>query len=176
MAVRSSLLLTLFIFLAVSTPAIAQTKAAARPRIAEAEPERSPITTPEKIAKEVFDNLNKTRQMEGYAKLKWSPEAANVANLHCANMARYNFFSHKGLDGLFVNERADELGVSWRAIGENIAYNQGYDDPVDFVIERWMNSPSHRKNILNPRWSESGVGVTVTDEGRYYFTQVFIAR
>ena len=92
-------------------------------------------------------------------------------------MAQNNFFSHRGLDGLMVNDRAEEMGLfDWRAIGENIAFNRGYDLPVDLAVEKWLESPSHRENLLNKNWIETGVGVAVSRDGSYYFTQVFILR
>jgi uncharacterized protein YkwD len=124
-----------------------------------------------------FDLINQQRSLIGLGPLVWCDDAAKIARLHSENMATYNFFSHKGLDGLLVNDRADLFGVKkWQAIGENIAYNQGFENPVEFAVEHWMNSPKHRDNLLSSRWKESGIGVSVTDEGRYYFTEVFLLR
>jgi uncharacterized protein YkwD len=53
--------------------------------------------------------------------------------------------------------------------GENVAYGQR--DP-QAVMVAWLNSPGHRANILNGRYSEIGVGV-VMNGGTPYYTQVF---
>jgi uncharacterized protein YkwD len=72
--------------------------------------------------------------------------------------------------------RARAQGIrGWKALGENIAYNQGYDDPAGFVAERWMISHKHRENLLNARWTRSAIGVAIAQDGRVFFTQVFIA-
>jgi len=126
------------------------------------------------LEKNVLAMINAERARQGLCDLKWSDEAAKVARVHSENMAHYKFFSHQGLDGLMVNDRADSLNVDWQAIGENIAYNRGYDDPVGFTIKRWMESPSHHENIMDKRWKETGVGVIMTQDGTYYLTQVFI--
>lgn len=90
-------------------------------------------------------------------------------------MADYKFFSHQGLNGQLIDERATDLGIEkWKAISENIAFNKGYINPVEFAVERWMQSASHRQNLLNPRWQQSGIGVAITSDGAYYFTQVFL--
>lgn len=129
------------------------------------------------LEQKAFEILNERRKENGLSALQWSEDAAKIARLHSENMAKFKFFSHAGLDGTMVNDRADSLGFSrWKAIGENIAYNRGYDNPVEFACQRWMQSQSHRENMLNSRWKEAGVGVAITAEGTYYFTQVFILR
>lgn len=129
------------------------------------------------LERRAFELINRQRELSGLSALKWSDDAARIARLHSENMASYNFFSHTGIDGLMVNDRADILGINkWQAIGENIAYNQGFDNPVEFAVERWMKSPKHRDNLLNSRWKESGIGIAVTENGTYYFTEVFLLR
>lgn len=130
-----------------------------------------------KLERKAFDILNEKRKENGLPPVEWSDDMSKIARLHSENMAKFKFFSHVGLDGKMVNDRADQLGVSrWRAIGENIAYNHGYENPVEFACQRWMQSQAHRENILNPRWKEAGVGVALTEEGTYYFTEVFVLR
>lgn len=129
------------------------------------------------LERKAFELINAKRAEQGLEPLTWSDDVAKIARLHSQNMAVYKFFSHTGLDGKLVNDRADLFGVSrWRAIGENIAYNRGYDDPVEFAVERWMLSASHKQNLLNERWKESAVGIAIADDGSYYFTQVFLQR
>jgi uncharacterized protein YkwD len=126
------------------------------------------------LEKTALQLINEQRAQQGLSALVWNDKLARVARLHSENMAHYKFFNHRGLDGLMVNERADNLGIEWQAIGENIAYNRGYDDPVGFTVKRWMDSPSHKENILDKRWKETGIGVIVTPDGTYYLTQVFL--
>lgn len=129
------------------------------------------------LERRAFELINQRRENCGLAPLKWSDDVARIARLHSENMANFNFFSHTGVDGMMVNDRADFLGIrKWQAIGENIAYNQGFENPVEFAVERWMKSPKHRDNLLSSRWKESGIGVAVTANGTYYFTEVFLVR
>ena len=153
-----------------------------RPRVVETEQPNSlqsikkPVTTFD-LERKAFELLNRQRAENNLSPLVWSDDVAKIARIHSENMAKYKFFSHQGLDGTMVNDRADSLGISkWRSIGENIAYNLGYQNPVEFAVERWMSSPSHRGNILNNRWQESAVGVAISKDGAYYFTQVFLLR
>jgi uncharacterized protein YkwD len=129
------------------------------------------------MERKAFDLLNQKRIDIGNSPLVWSENIAKVARLHSSNMASYKFFSHSGLDGLTVDGRADSLGFKkWRAIGENIAYNRGFDNPVEFTVERWMLSASHKKNLLDSRWKEAAVGIAKASDDTYYFTEVFMEK
>jgi len=124
-----------------------------------------------------FEMINKKRVENGQTPLTWSDELAAVARVHSQNMAEFNFFSHRGLDNKMVSDRADDQKLGrWRAIGENIAFNRGYDDPTAKAVALWLDSATHRRNLLSPDWKESAIGVAVTENGAYYFTQVFLVR
>lgn len=129
------------------------------------------------LGRAAFDLINKKRAENGAAALTWSDDLARVAGVHSENMAELNFFSHRGLDNKLVSDRADDQKLGrWRAIGENIAFNRGYDDPVARTVQLWLDSPSHRRNMLDPTWKESAIGVAVAEDGSYYFTQVFLKK
>lgn len=127
--------------------------------------------------REAFDLINKLRADDGHEPLVWDDQLAVVARLHSQNMAAYKFFSHRGTDGATVDERADKVGIrDWKAIGENIAFTRGFDGAASFAVSRWMESPAHRKNLLDKRWTQTAIGVAVLPDGTYYFTQVFLLR
>jgi len=125
---------------------------------------------------DVMDRINKERKENSLQPLTWNNQAAEVARRHSKDMGWYNYFNHRGLDGNMINDRADALGLDWQMIGENIAMMRGFDDPVEHAVTGWMQSPGHCKNILNPRWKETGIGLFITYEGTYYFTQVFLLK
>ena len=125
----------------------------------------------------LFDMINRERRSRGMAPLVWDSSLTRMARYHSDNMARATFLSHTDRDGLDPAGRAQLLGVhGWKAIAENIAYNQGYDDPEAFALERWMVSPKHRENILNGDFTHAGLAVARSSDGRVYFTQVFMKR
>ncbi|MFN2412479.1 MAG: CAP domain-containing protein, partial [Pyrinomonadaceae bacterium] len=124
-----------------------------------------------------FELINLKRAAAGLSPLDWNDDLASLARTHSDDMAVVKFFSHKGSDGSMIDVRADKHGLGeWSAIGENIAFVQGYLEPVEFAVERWMESPGHKNNLLGTRWKESAIGVAITEDGRYYFTQVFLLR
>ncbi|MBV9216034.1 MAG: CAP domain-containing protein [Acidobacteria bacterium] len=129
------------------------------------------------LSRAAFKLINQKRVDSGLEPLAWSEQLATVARLHSQNMADFKFFDHKGLDNKYVSDRADDAGVGkWRSIGENIAFNRGYADPVAKAVELWLDSPSHRHNMMDPNWKEAAIGVAIADDGSYYFTQVFLRR
>jgi len=123
----------------------------------------------------VFDLVNEERVSHGLKPLVWVERIAAVARYHSDNMATQNFFAHEDLSGRRAGKRADQLGADWNRISENIAWLSG-SDPAGRVVSAWMRSPGHRKNILDPAPRESGIGLAVSSEGKYFFTQVFIRR
>ena len=125
----------------------------------------------------VFRLINAERKQKGLPPLNMSAEASNLARVHSENMAKHGFFSHTGLNGRMIDERATDFGLkSWDSIGENIAFCQGFSNPAEFAVKRWMLSTGHRENLLHRMWGETGVGIAKTQDGRYYFTQIFIKR
>jgi uncharacterized protein YkwD len=100
-----------------------------------------------------------------------------MARVHSEKMARENFFSHETPNGQRLKDRARAIGVGrFKVLAENIAFNQGFEDPAALAVERWLISPGHRANILYRQFEASAVGVFVSDNGAVYLTQAFIAR
>jgi uncharacterized protein YkwD len=128
------------------------------------------------IERRAFEMTNRARVENGLAPLAWDPELCQIAREHSESMARLGYFSHETPEGLRLKERAHESGIHFRMIGENIAYNNGYDDPGAFAVDRWMISSGHRANILYVGFQASAIGSYVSADGGIYLTQVFIAR
>lgn len=124
-----------------------------------------------------FNVTNEVRLKNGLTALTWDPLLCRMAREHSEKMARRGFFSHQTPEGFGLKERARAAGVQhFKVLGENIAYNQGFEDPGAFAVERWLTSSQHRANILSREFSASAVGTYVGSDGRVYFTQVFILR
>ena len=130
-----------------------------------------------KVEARTFELMNEQRRALGLQLLPWDEQVVAIAREHSENMAAQKFFSHKDPSGGFVDDRAAKAGIfNWLAIGENIAFMKGFDDPAVMAVEKWMQSPSHKKNILNGQWRASAIGVATAADGSIYFTQVFITR
>jgi uncharacterized protein YkwD len=124
-----------------------------------------------------FELVNAERYARGESPLVWDAELTRMARIHSENMARQNFFNHKGPDGQGLRERSRTSGISgFKALAENLAYNKGFADVASCAVVGWMHSEGHRDNILNEEFTRSGIGIARGADGRVYVTQVFIAR
>lgn len=129
------------------------------------------------LEQRAFALINQARQANGLQPLQWDADAAQLARAQSWQMATQGFFNHFDPAGRDVAGRAKELKIrDWRALGENIAYNRGFDQPADFAVERWLLSFGHKENIMRAGFTHAALGVSRTAEGRIYFTQVFIER
>ncbi|MFI9238398.1 sigma-70 family RNA polymerase sigma factor [Streptomyces sp. NPDC053079] len=111
------------------------------------------------------------------AKVGCSPVSSNslldaAAQGHSDDMAARSFFDHTNPDGKGPGERVTAAGYKWSTYGENIAYGQ---QTAAAVMDSWMNSDGHRKNILNCSFKEIGIGINKAPGGPRW-TQVFGAR
>jgi uncharacterized protein YkwD len=150
-----------------------------RPRVVSATTSApaEPSSAANEIEKRAFDLTNAAREQNGLPPLIWAGDLCAVARAHSENMVRLGFFSHQAPDGSRMTDRARAGGIAhFKALGENIAYNQGFDDPGSFAVEHWLLSPGHRANILNSEFRESAIGVFAAADGKVYLTQEFISR
>jgi uncharacterized protein YkwD len=93
-----------------------------------------------------------------------------AARVHSKDMAEEGFFSHTNNDGATPWDRIKAAGYSFSTAGENIA--AGYPNP-QAVVEGWLDSPGHCKNIMSPAFTEIGVGYYAGGAYDHYWTQAF---
>lgn len=86
--------------------------------------------------------------------LTWNARLQQAATGHSQDMVKNNFFSHTSYDGRTFVTRINNVGYNWSSIGENIAAGQ---PTVIAVVDGWMASDGHCKNIMNPNFKEVGV-------------------
>jgi uncharacterized protein YkwD len=121
---------------------------------------------------QVIALINKERANAGVGLLSGQGQLGNAARSHSQDMACNGFFSHTGSDGSSPSMRISREGYSWSAIAENIA--AGYGDPASMVTG-WMGSQGHKDNILNPNYTEVGIGYVYVAGSPYgaYWTANF---
>ncbi|HEY9748031.1 MAG TPA: CAP domain-containing protein [Allocoleopsis sp.] len=121
----------------------------------------------------VQQRINEIRQEQGLKPLKNNARLAQVARNYSRLMAEKNFFSHTGPDGRNVGQRVQAAGIVYWIVGENLFKSVNIPSPAPVAVRGWMKSPGHRENILNAKYSETGVGVW-RQGNSYYFTQLFL--
>jgi uncharacterized protein YkwD len=124
---------------------------------------------------EILELINGKRIAQGLAALAWSPELARAAQAHAEDCAQRNRGSHVGSDGAKLAARLARVGYAARTSSENWANAQS----VQHTFGMWWNEPKgrdpHRRNILNSRFTEIGIGVARGAWG-YYFVADFGGR
>lgn len=116
------------------------------------------------IASVLVDLANQDRTLESLGGLKINPTLEKAALLKAQDMASKGYFAHKSPDGKTPWYWFKEAGYEFAYAGENLAVN--FSDSVD-VNQAWMNSPGHRRNIMNGNFTEVGIATAEgTFEGR----------
>lgn len=116
---------------------------------------------------QILDLVNVSRYRFKLPALGWNDKAAQVARKHSLDMESNDFFDHVSAStGSDPFDRLKQAKITYRMAGENIA--AGYPDAIE-AHEGWMNSPGHRKNVLEKGFTQLGVGV-IAD----YYTQTFL--
>lgn len=127
------------------------------------------------LEQEVYELINAERLAAGVPELFQDHRLAVIARGHSQDMAENDFFAHDNLEGDSPGDRLDNAGIAWMRYAENLAYNYGYSDPALVAVEGWMASYGHRVNLLNPKYTHTGVGIAQDDKGAFYLTQDFVS-
>ena len=115
--------------------------------------------------------INQYRISRNLPPLKLDNSISQQARIHSQNMAQDKVpFSHEGFEQRMTSVSST---ISYRSAAENIAYNQGYRDPVERAVTGWIKSPGHHKNMIG-NYNLTGIGMAKNSQGEYYFTQIFV--
>lgn len=117
----------------------------------------------------VIARTNAERKAAGLRPLAESQQLNEAARRHAANMARRGELSHD-LGGQTAADRVKAAGFAYRAVGENIAWNQPNPKAA---VDDWMKSNGHRRNLLGEQFTHIGVGMATNGKGEPYWVQVF---
>lgn len=120
---------------------------------------------------EVIRLVNVERAKQGLQPLSYNWELSRVARYKSKDMANIGYFDHTSPTYGSPFTMMKNFGIRYSYAGENIA--MGYRTPED-VVNGWMNSAGHRRNILSPNFTQIGVGYATNNQGVPYWTQMFI--
>ncbi len=129
--------------------------------------------------------INERRAEAGLAFVRPSDQLRQAGLGHSQDMVSRSFFSHTSPSGTDFIDRILRTGYARKArswtVGENLVWGSGELSTPAAMVDAWMNSPSHRENVLRPRFQEMGIalvagtpedasdpaGVTVSSEYGY---------
>ena len=139
------------------------------------------------VERSILHYTNRERKRQGRKRLTGSRSLIRAARGHSRWMARRNRFSHTGGGGSQPWHRAQRAGYTSSQVSENIWQSSGSSGSAwkskffwnsswrlgRAAVITWMNSPGHRRNLLDPNWQHIGIGVARSGRGRIYLTQNF---
>jgi uncharacterized protein YkwD len=107
--------------------------------------------------------LNDERDAAGLRPLAYSAALTVPSAAYSTKMVAQNFFAHESPDGSTLTSRLTAAGYidpdgDW-FVGENLAWGQGNLATARSIAIAWMNSEGHRHNILEPDFTEVGIGI-----------------
>lgn len=125
----------------------------------------------DELRAQVIDLVNRERQARGLRPLRRNAVLEAQADAYACEMIQYGFFGHDNpVNGSNLRTRNAQFGYPFRLIGENLA--AGQQTPREAMVD-WMNSPTHRENLLNPNFQEIGIGIRIGGDYGIYWVQEF---
>jgi len=138
----------------------------------------------EEIAFDIHYEVNEVRELHGLKPLSWSSTITEIAKKHSQDMNERNYLSHISPEGEDVADRYEQANFVCKKElsngdilkgGENLAEISYPDDLTGMgsrIVQSWMDSPSHKQNLLFKEYGREGIGVVISGE-TLYITQNF---
>ncbi|MCB0331019.1 MAG: CAP domain-containing protein [Bdellovibrionales bacterium] len=135
----------------------------------------NPTPTPEPVVRcgrakviAAIEETNLYRVAKGLLPLTENQSLTKAAEARTVKMIKIETLEH----GEWFNEvlQALPLNSNFSSFAQNIARN--YRDPIQ-LVEAWIESPSHERNILDPRYTAIGIACSVAPDGNFWWAQNF---
>ena len=110
--------------------------------------------------------INAERVKRGLVRLDHDGDLALAAARHAADMVRRDYFSHRTpggetyVDRILDTDYVESPSERW-TFGENIGWGKRDDTTPRALVRGWMRSPTHRANIVDPRFRNAGVAIAL---------------
>jgi len=131
-----------------------------------------PVVAGSSVASAVVALTNAERAHGGMATFGANARLMEAAQIQADQVAVAGRIEHVLQDARYptLEDRLAASSYAWQAAGENLASGQR---SAGQAVDGWMQSAGHRANILNPTFTEIGVGYATDGSGRQYYVQVF---
>ena len=104
----------------------------------------------------VLSLINQDREAQGLPDLVLNAKLTDAATDHLNDMIANHYFAHNNPQGVTPWHWFDKAGYNYQYAGENLAINFSVAEDEN---QAWMNSPEHKKNILNANYEETGIAI-----------------
>lgn len=121
------------------------------------------------LEQQLLSQLNQSRREAGLQALSVEPKLTEAARAHSQLMALQRKLAHVLPGEADVADRLAATGLHYSRSGENVGFNSYFSG----LHSAFMKSPPHRENILNPSYTQVGIGLVRDDEGVYWATEDF---
>jgi uncharacterized protein YkwD len=155
----------------------------------------------ERLEKEIHNLVNKYRAQNNLNILNFNETLRDIARYHSKDMKEKDYFDHISPSGETLKDRFSIFNYTCKIIFGNYVYEGaenlflGYiyseytydkiskkvlnysfytlEELAKEVVNAWIKSEGHRKNLIFEHWKNEGIGVEISDDGKVYVTQVF---
>lgn len=167
-------------------PAVTKTISPTSQPAAIARPKPTPTVTPAggysltTVNRQIHSRTNTARSQKGLATLSVDPTLAAIAQSRSEDMIKNNYFAHASTLSCDIACRFAKLNYVTLTYGENLAEYEKYqtlseNELAATILHMWLNSPSHRANLLSPKYNREGIGVAAKND-RVVVTVIFSAQ
>jgi uncharacterized protein YkwD len=124
---------------------------------------------------QLYDEVNRIRDERHLIRLERLGDLDRVALAHSRDMAKRGFFSHHSPEGASPLDRLQDAGiVGMRLAAENLG-KTSEENPSLRIVEHWLDSADHRRNLHAPAFNLTGIGVVRDATGALLYTQVYVS-
>lgn len=120
----------------------------------------------------VLKLINESRAASGLKALVMDANILKIAKLKAVDMVNKEYFSHTSPTYGSPFAMMKTYGIAYKVAGENIAGNPS----IQAAVTSWLNSPTHKENILSTSYNLVGIGVTKSNVYGYIVVAMFVGR
>ncbi len=165
---RSSPIIVYILLVLISVPVLTTSTVFAAPRAVTTKTTQAPYTQAD-----IISATNKARKTAGLNTVTTDEPLTRAAQKKADDMAKNSYFSHESPSGMKFWTLISEEGYAYMNAGENLAVHH---KSTLSLMTAWLESPSHRANILGTQYTDIGIGIAYGERKGFkgwYVVQLF---
>jgi uncharacterized protein YkwD len=123
----------------------------------------------------LWQEVNAARARHHLIPLERRPDLDRIARAHSEDMARRGYLAHETPEGRNPLDRIQsDATPGFTLAAENVG-TTNRPSPNHEILQSWLASPVHRRNLLSPPFNATGVGISRAPDGSLLYTQVYVS-